>query len=410
MTDVIERAHEADTVESAGTLRETLVGRAAELFPLLRAGVAEAERDRRLPQASIDALVASGIFKILVPKRYGGYEADTRTYLEVLAELARGDASTAWVVSLLTGLSFMIGMYPEQAQDEIYGADPDALACGVLTPNGAAQRRPGGYVVSGSWPFASGCLHCTWGGATVPLLDADGTMSNVGFVLMPMSDLSIEDTWFTVGMRGTGSNTLVAEEVFVPDHRVLPLIGPTGAMDVEPLTPFTDEVIYQAPLGPFGVLSFVGTNLGLGRAALETTLEQLPKRSIAYTTYTRQIEAPSTHIDLGEAATRIDTAHLLAYRAADDIEQALASGHKLDLPARARIRANLAFAARTTREAVDSLMQLCGASSMAEFNYLQQIQRDLNTVSLHGLLRASVCLEVYGATLCGLEPTTMPLV
>jgi len=410
MTDVIERAHEVDTVESPETLREMLVGRAAELFPLLRSGVAEAERDRRLPQASIDALVASGIFKIWVPKRYGGYEADPRTYIEVLAELSRGDASTSWVVSLLTGMSYMVGMFPEQAQDEIYGVDPDARVCGILTPNGAAQRSSGGYLVNGSWPFASGCLHSTWGGATVPLVDADGTMINVGFILMPMSDLSIKDTWFTVGMRGTGSNTLVAKEVFVPEHRVLPLIGPTGAMDADTLTPFKDEVLYQAPLGSLGVLSEIGTILGLGKAALETTLEQLPKRSIAYTTYARQVESVSTQVDLGDAATRIDTAHLLAYRAAADIDQALTSGQKLDLPARARIRADFAFAARTVRESVDSLMQLCGASSMAEFNYLQQIQRDLNTVSLHGLLRASVCLEVYGATLCGLEPTTMPLV
>jgi 3-hydroxy-9,10-secoandrosta-1,3,5(10)-triene-9,17-dione monooxygenase len=338
MTDLIERAHEVATVERPETLRETLVGRAAELFPLLRAGVAEAERDRRLPQASVDALIASEILKIWVPKRYGG------------------------------------------------------------------------YVVNGSWPFASGCLHATWGGATVPLLDADGTMINVGFILMPMSDLSIKDTWFTVGMRGTGSNTLVAEEVFVPDHRVLPLIGPTGAMDAEPLTPFKDEVLYQAPLGSLGVLSEIGTILGLGRAALETTCQQLPKRSIAYTTYVRQVESVSTQVDLGEAAARIDAAHLLAYRAAADIDQALTSGQKLDLPARARIRADFSVAARTVRESVDSLMQLCGASSMAEFNHLQQIQRDLNTVSLHGLLRSSACLEVYGATLCGLEPTTMPLV
>ena len=410
MTAIVSEP-KVEAVDDAQSLRETLVGRARELFPLLRANVAAGDRDRRLPEETIDALVASGIFKIWVPKRYGGYEADPRTYVEVVAELSRGDASTSWVVSLLTGMSFVVGMFPEQAQDEIYGADPDARVCGViLTPAGSAQRRPGGYVVNGSWAFASGCLHSTWGAVVAPLLDADGNMTNMGWLAMPMSDLSIKDTWFTVGMRGTGSNTVVAEDVFVPDHRVLPLLGPTGMIDAEPLTPFKDEVLYQAPLASLGVTGLTCTDLGLGRAALETVLEQLPKRSIAYTTYLRQIESVATQIDLGEAATRIDAAHLLVYRAAEDVDRAISSGRKLDLPARARIRADLSFAARTVREAVDTLVQLCGASSMAEFNYLQQIQRDLNTVQLHGLKRASACLEVYGATLCGLEPATMPLV
>lgn len=409
MTAIVSEP-KVEAVDDAQSLRETLVGRARELFPLLRANAAAGDRDRRLPEETIDALVKSGLFRIWVPKRYGGYEADVRTYVEVHAELSRADASTAWVLSLLTGMSWVVGKYSEQAQNDIFGADPDARVCGVLTPAGAAHQRPGGYVVSGSWPFASGCLHSTWAGVVAPLLDAAGNMTNMGWLAMPMSEVTVKDTWFTVGMRGTGSNTLVAEEVFVPDHRVLPLLGPTGMMDAEPLTPFKDEVLYQAPLGSLGVLVFTSTDLGLGRAALETVLEQLPKRSIAYTTYTRQIEAVSTQVDLGEAATQIDAAHLLVYRAADDIDRAISNGRTLDLPARARIRADTSFAARTLREAIDTLMQLCGASSMAEVNYLQQIQRDLNTASLHALLRTSVCLEVYGATLCGLEPTTMPLV
>jgi alkylation response protein AidB-like acyl-CoA dehydrogenase len=410
MTNVIEHRHEVEAVDTREMMRDSLVGRAGALFPVLRGNAGEADKTRRLPQANIDALAASGIFKLWVPKRYGGYEADPRTYVEVLAELSRADASTSWAVSLITAMSFMVGQFPEAGQDAVYGADPEARVCGVLTPAGSAERSSGGYIVRGSWPFASGCLHSTWCGVVTPLLDAEGNVANVGYVLMPMSDITIKDTWFTVGMRGTGSNTLVADEVFVPDHLVLPLVGPTGMLDGDPLTPFKNEVLYQAPQGSLGVLSEIGTILGLGRAALETVLEQLPKRSIAYTTYTRQIDAASTQIDLGEAATRIDAAHLLAYRAAEDIDRAITAARKLDLPARARIRADLSFAARTVREAVDTLVQLCGASAMAEFNYLQQIQRDVNTVSLHGLLRASVCLEVYGATLCGLEPTTMPLV
>src|SRR5882724_71428 len=306
MTDVIDRKHEVDTVDTPENLRKSLVGRATALFPVLRGNAAEADRTRRLPQANIDALADSGIFKIWIPKRYGGYEADPRTYVEVLAELSRADASTSWAVSLITAMSFMLGQFPEAGQDAVYGADPDARVCGVLTPAGAARRTSGGYTVSGSWPFASGCLHSTWCGVVTPLLDAEGNVANVGYVLMPMSEITIKDTWFTVGMRGTGSNTLVAEDVFVADHLVLPLVGPTGMLDAEPLTPFKDEVLYQAPQGSLGVLSEIGTILGLGRAALETVLEQLPKRSIAYTTYTRQIDAPSTQIDLGEAATRID--------------------------------------------------------------------------------------------------------
>jgi alkylation response protein AidB-like acyl-CoA dehydrogenase len=396
MTDTAGATAEARSAE--------LVERARQLVPLLSKNNAEADRLRRLPDENVEAMHDAGIFRMWQPQRYGGYETDMRTSIDIISTLARGCGSSAWVAALINSCAWLISLFSEEAQDEIYGNDPEARICGVLSPAGVAKPVAGGYRLSGSWGFASGCLHTNWATVVAPIVGDDGNLINVGHAAVRMSDVHIKDTWYTVGMRGTGSNTVVADDLFVPEHMMRHLVGPTGAMDAPILNPYPQETLYRVDLGPLASLCLIAPPLGLARSMVDLALEQLPRRSIGYTTYQQQTQATTTQLEIAEAVTRLDAAEALIRRAATDADLAAISGEGLDMLGRARVRADVGWATRTFREVAEIVVQMCGASSMAEINHMQQIYRDLQTATLHALLRPSLMLEVYGRVLCGLEP------
>jgi 3-hydroxy-9,10-secoandrosta-1,3,5(10)-triene-9,17-dione monooxygenase len=261
--------------------------------------------------------------------------------------------------------------------------------------------------VSGRWPWSSGSLHAQWGVGGVPVVDESGDVVDVGLALMPMHELSVEDTWFVAGMRGTGSNTIVADEVVVPDHRILPV---PRALEGEYPTEFKDEVLYRSAFIPVLALILVGPLLGLARAALHDVVEKAPRRAITYTSYERQTDSVAFQMAIAEAAAKVDTAHLHAYRAAADIDDAARAGTYPDLSARARVRMDAGWAARQAREAVDLLISAHGASAFAEASPLQRIWRDLNTASRHAVVNPSVNEEIYGKALLGVQPQITDLI
>jgi alkylation response protein AidB-like acyl-CoA dehydrogenase len=384
-----------------------LVKRARALLPQLRERAAEAERERRIPKATIDELQSAGLFKLFVPRRLGGHEASVRTFLDVTAEVARGCGSTGWVNALVNICGWLGALYPERAQQEVWGSDPDARIAGVLTPSATAASVEGGFMLNGRWTFASGCLHANWAVLGHPIVDASGAAIDQGLALIPMRELRIEDTWFTAGMRGTGSNTLVGTDVFVPSHRTFSV---PRAIEGDYATPFKDEPLYRSAFIPLLSLILIGPQLGMARAALETVLEQVPKRSIAYTAYTSQSEAPTTHLQLALAAEKIDTAHLHAYRAAADIDQAAAEGVYLDRLTRARVRMDTGYVARQCREAIEILLSVNGAASFGEANPLQRMWRDAETASRHAVVSPEISQELYGRELLGLPTNITPLI
>jgi 3-hydroxy-9,10-secoandrosta-1,3,5(10)-triene-9,17-dione monooxygenase len=387
--------------------RDELLDRAAALRPLLERNAAQTEADRRLVDESLEAVREAGLLRIVNPKRFGGYETDIRTMLDVSATLATGCGSTGWVVNLINVCSWLVGLYPRQTQEEVWGSDPDTRVAGALAPTATTRRVDGGLVVSGRWPWLSGSLHAQWGMGGVPVVDESGDMVDVGLALMPMHELSVEDTWFVVGMRGTGSNTIVADDILVPDHRILPM---PRAIEGEYPTEFKDEVLYRSAFIPVLALILVGPLLGLARAALQYVVEKAPRRAITYTSYEHQTDSVAFQMAIAEAAAKVDTAHLHAYRAAADIDDAARAGTYPDLSARARVRMDAGWAARQAREAVDLLISAHGASAFAEASPLQRIWRDLNTASRHAVVNPSVNEEIYGKALLGVQPQITDLI
>ena len=386
---------------------DELLERAAALRPVLERNAAKGEEDRRIAGESIDALVEAGLFKITVPRRFGGHEVDIRTKLEVSAAVAEGDGATGWVLALINVCHWLVGLYRDQAQQDIFGADPDALVCGVLAPSVETRREDGGLVVSGRWPWASGSLHATWGLVGVLDRDAACAITEHALALIPMTDLAVEDTWFVAGMKGTGSNTLVADEVFVPDHRLLSV---PKAIENEYPTEHADEPLYRSSFIPVLALILVGPQLGLARAARDLVIAKAPRRAISYTSFERQTDSVAFQVEVARAAMMVDTAHLHAFRAAGEIDAAARRGEKLDYVTRARVRADTGYTAETVRAAIDRLVSAHGASSFADSSPMQRIWRDANTAGRHAVVSPTVSLEVYGKALLGVDNDVTDLV
>jgi alkylation response protein AidB-like acyl-CoA dehydrogenase len=384
-----------------------LVARAASLRPVLERNAERTDADRRLTDEVVQALRETGLCRLMIPTRLGGFQTSIRTYVDVISELGRGCGSTAWVASLINVCAWLASLFPERAQRDIWGSNPDAWIAGSLAPNGLATPVDGGWRVTGRWPWASGSLHAQWAACGIHMKNAGGEMVNFGLSLMPMNEATIEDTWFMVGMKGTGSNTIVANDVFVPEHRFLPYPQAfTGSYRTE----FTDETVYRVALVPVTVLILAGSQIGVARAALDHVIAKSRSRGITHTTFAIQAESAGFQMQVAEAAMKIDTAMLHAERAADDLDRAAAEGSHPDLTARARVRIDTALAAKYCREAVELLVAAHGTSSLADANRLQRLWRDVHTASHHAITEWQVNLEVYGKALLGVESNITHLI
>lgn len=380
-----------------------LVRRVSELVPLLQGNAKWTEENRRLHEDSIAAMADAGVFKLRTPARYGGYECDTRTLVDVATELGRGDGSTSWVASVYWIPTWMTCLFPDEVQDEVF-ATPDVRVCGTLSPSGMAAPVDGGVVVNGKWGFISGALHGHWQEIIAILVPADGEPYPI-MALVPLFDLLVVDDWHTSGLKGTGSVSTVAQDLFVPSERVLPLpevLQGRGASERN-----ADVPIYRAPLLPVASASSVGTLVGLAKAARETFFKRLPNRKITYTSYESQREAPLTHLQVAEATLKIDQAEFHAHRLASTVDTKGVDGSPWKLEERARARADLGAVVRLAKEAVDIFTTASGGSAVYSDVPIQRIARDVQAVNLHALMHPNTNAELYGRVLCGLEPNTL---
>ncbi len=396
------------TAAAAPTLDE-LLARIDELRPILERNADQTETERRIPQENIDALAAAGVFKVTVPRRFGGYEMTLREQLAVSSAVAESCGSTAWVVALTNVCNWMAGTLADQAQEDIWGENPDARVAGVLNPLTDVRKVDGGYEISGSWPWASGSLHADWALVGIVVPDASGQPVDQAIAFLPRADYTIQDTWHVAGMKGTGSNTIVADRAFVPEHR---LASTVAAIDNAYPTEHQDEALYRSSFIPVLTLILAGPQLGLGRAALRFVTEKAPRRGIAYTKFERQTDSTAFQLQVAQAAMLIDTAQLHALRAAADIDDAAAAGAKLPYERRARVRYDTAYAVTRVREAIDLLLSAHGASSFALVSPLQRIWRDSSTAGRHAVIDPLVNQEVYGKALLGIpyEENITPLI
>ena len=386
---------------------DALVARAVTLAPRFAERVGEADRLRRVPDANVAELRQAGLFKVLQARRYGGHQASLRTHIDVVAEIARGCTSTAWCVGVIHAHSWLMGLFPEAAQQDTYGSDPETLISAVIAPRGKARAVAGGYTLSGFWPFGSGSQHAGWLFLGAAVENEAGETIDEADLLVPVADITIKDDWNVTGLRGTGSCSIVAKDVFVPAHRYLSLRAAIGGSAPGPV--LHEGWLYRSAVVPVLTLAIAPAALGAAQLAFDTFTKKLPGREVAYTQREQQIAMPVTHLQVAEAATKIDVARLLLYRCADEIQDAAERGAEMEFMKRARVRMDCAHAVRQCLEAVETLYLASGGSGIAEANPTQRAWRDVHAINMHGLLNLQTNQEMYGRILLGQTPNT-PLI
>ena len=388
---------------------QRLVAKARNLKTLIRQYASQSEDDRRVAQPVIDALQDAGLFHISIPKRLGGQGANFRTFIDAIAEIGEADGGTAWATALLNVCTWFATLFSEQAQQDVFGQNPGARVCGIFTPPQISERTfegaEGGLRVTGEWGYASGSNHADWAVLGVKLGDNPDGSPILGLGLIPMADLTIKDTWYVAGMRASGSNTLVAENVFVPNHR----IHSYDALAAEDyLRSKSNENNDYASFIPVAEIILCGAQLGLVRAAIQQTIKKGGSKNVAYTIFTEARNSPAHQIQLAEAASEADQAAMVLSRAAADIDFAAAKHEKLDMQTRARIRMDTGVSARLCRSAINRLLSVNGAASFANVNALQRIWRDSEIASRHAFVMPEVASHIYGRVLFGLEDVVQP--
>ncbi|MFS8199897.1 flavin-dependent monooxygenase [Streptomyces sp. CWNU-52B] len=387
-----------------------IVERVRELRPLIRRNALRAEQERRVPDEVVAALTGTGVNRMNVPERYGGYRTPLHTQIDVFAEIAVECASTAWVTLGHAGVSYIAALFSDEAQDDFFTgpSGPDVRIGGTLVPGATAVPYDGGYRVNGASGFATGCHHAAWHLLTAAATRADGQPQEgppeMLWVAVPMSELEILDDWDVTGLAGTGSNTVVARNIPVPAHRVVP-VGPLLA-GLIPSKTNADDPFYRMPVLPLFCAWAASAALGLGRAALTEFEERIHRRGITYTFYERQNEATVTHLQAAEAQMRISAAELVAARLIAEIETKARDGDAYTPRERARIRAESGYLTRLCKEAVDLLASAAGASSLRRDVPMQRIARDIQALSLHSFVNPTTNLEIYGRVLSGVDPGT----
>lgn len=382
---------------------DELVRRATDLAPLLEKHAPWSEENRRLHGEVVEAIAASGLYRMRKPSRYGGYEVSGRTLVAVGAALARGDASAGWTTSIHTIPGWMAGMFPDQVQDEIF-ANPDERICGTLSPSAVATPAPGGAIVDGTWRFVSGAQHSQWQEILAMAPTPDGGQQPV-VALVPMTDLRVIDDWHASGLRGSGSVTTVAEGVFVPEERIMPLMEMLEQKSRSVAN--AGNLMYRAPLMPVTAAATVGTLLGLARAAMDSFTERMVHRKITYTDYASQAEAPVTHLQLAEASLKTDQADFHSFRVAEMLDTKARDGEPWTMLERARSRADVGVVSDLSKQAIDILSSASGGSSIYESEPIQRVNRNIQAVNLHALIYPTTAYELYGRVLSGLEANTL---
>jgi 3-hydroxy-9,10-secoandrosta-1,3,5(10)-triene-9,17-dione monooxygenase len=374
-----------------------LLDRARALVPVLAERAPAAAAARQLPGETIADYRAAGILRILQPRRFGGRQGRFSLFSRIVEELTSGCASSAWVYAVLAEHQWIIASYPEQAQIDVWGDDPEAVAASSLAPRMPARRVAGGWRLSGHHPFSSGCDHAQWAIIGAFLGEA-GDPRHIAYLLVPLAEIEIVDDWQALGLLGTGSKSLLLHDVFIPEHRCV-MVGDLFAGTPPGRLVHPDYPIVRAPRGFLVSYSLPPVCVALGRIALDlvcATLRGRVSRGV-----TRVAASEVVQMAVGEAAAAIDTATLLLHTGRDASTAAVESGRRITAAEALRARRDMTFAQHQVGWAVERLCEVAGARWVYDTDPLQAIRRDVMTLLTHHAASRQAAMAPYGRLLLG---------
>lgn len=383
-----------------GELLARLSARARELIPVLRERASRAEQLRRIPEETIREFIEAGFFKILLPRRYGGYELDFGTaQIQVAGELGRGCGSSAWVCTVLAVQGFLSAMFSRQAQDEVFESPDNLVCCSYRGEQSEIEPVTGGYRISGHWKFASGVDASQWallGGAI-----RRAKAPEIVWFLAPARDYEIRDEWFTTGLRATGSKDVIMTSRFVPEHRVVPLRllaeGRGPGAEVNPCH------IYRLPVLGTIAMNLSTAALGIAQGAVDVYCAQARAQGARPGTV-RRADIEANQLQIAETAASVDCGRALLRADAREMNDTLRAGGPLSPEQRSRFRRDVAFAGSLFMHAVDLLQNINGAHGIFDGNPIQRAFNDLAAMRTHAGLQWRPGGLNWGRVALGLEP------
>ena len=385
-----------------------MIARANGLIPQLRERASRTEELRCLPPETERDLHDVGLFRIVQPKRVGGFELDYVALVDCADAIGRADASAAWNFANLASHHWMLAMFDKRAQDLVWDRDADALiASSFIFPAGRARKVDGGYVLRGSWPFSSGVESCEWNMlASVVSSDDEADGIEYRIFLLNKSDYKVKDTWNAAGLRGTGSNDVEVEDAFVAGPMTVAVNelagGPTPGSVVNP------NALYTLPV--FSLFPYVlsGVALGNAQACLDDYVDLARHRASTYNR-AKLGDLQSTQIKIAEASAKIDAARLIMRSTCIEAMADARRGHFPDIAAKTKVRRDGAYSVNLCTEAVSLLFSASGARGLFTSGALQRQFRDAHAINSHIAFNFDAAGTNYGRVALGLPSENLTL-
>lgn len=387
-----------DASGPAGDVTEAdLLDRARQLAPTLADRRAKTQDLRRLPDETVADLVGSGLLKACQPARVGGYELPFGAQTSAGAEIGKHCGSSAWIVSVCGTHHWMLGKFSPQAQDDVWGTNPEAISASAFASQyQTCEKVEGGFKISGRWMFSSGIHACDWCIVIGRIMHEDRP-PDMWFMLVPKEDYDIQDNWNTVGLRGTGSNDLIIKDAFVPDHRTIGH-GEINQLDT-PGTKGNPNSVYRMPMN--GAINYCvsAPALGLAEGALESfTADMAPRTDV----FAQKIANNATlQLRTSESTAEIDCARLLYENDMRRIRESLTGGPALELEDIARLKRNASYVGQLAKRATGRLADAMGARGLDEGNFVHRARSDIGAACSHISMVWDTCALPYGMAKLG---------
>lgn len=364
----------------------------------------EAERLRRLPAETVSEFKQTDLIRLLLPARFGGIEASFPELLTPIRRMAHGCASSAWTLGFYALHNWMLSLFDPRLQEEVFASGP-VLAPAPLAPTGRGAAANGGVRLTGRWSWATGARDADWVIVGALVERADGVSASLAAV--PAGEVEVADVWHTAGMRGTGSHDLVADDVFVPEHRIVAVSDIYGG--TAPGAQFHGAATYRWPLVPALALTAAMPVLGAAERVTELFAERLAGRVLAYSGVAQK-DQPAAQIRLADANVRLRAVRALITETADEIERIVVSGERVRRSTRANARMAAAHTVHESRSVIADLMEAAGASAHFLANPLQRAKRDVDIAAGHVVFDYDVGRELAGALAIGAKISPIAMI
>ena len=369
-------------LEFAGVSYADAIERAHQLIPVLQERAARAEAARGLLPETVADLDRSGLMRFLQPRRWGGMELDFVSIVDITDIIGRGCASTGWTVANIAIHHWMLALYDEAAQEEIWGSNPDAyIASGIAYPQGRGQVVDGGILLSGYWNFSSGVGNSTWNMLACVVRDADNKITDYRMCVVPEAQYEIVDDWQVMGLAGTGSKSVKCENLFVPEHRALSMLRGNSAAGF-PGWAGNGAPLFRIPFGGLAAHCILGACIGNAQAMFDAVTGMVRERSTSYTTQ-KMRDLGTVQARIGLAGAHLDAARLMARNDCIEGQRMAEEGVVPDMAFRLKQKRNCAYAMKLATDAVDTLYALAGANGLYSRGPMERIYRDQHAAAGH---------------------------